>query len=105
MILRFSKDLKKLDVYANGNELVNIMGENIDEKGNRIRSAPETAEKFVATINNPVLVTDTHQWEKFDSTTRETLHSLYASKIRITEYDGTTIRFEQGKYPGVWGHQ
>ncbi len=103
MILRFSKDLKEERIYANGVELSSVMGMDTDKFGHRIYSCPEDKELYVASIKNPVLVTDVCRIAKFNPTLRDTVFKLYESPIRKTEYDGVSINFEQGKYKGAWG--
>lgn len=103
MIIKFTKDLKKQNIYANGSELASMMGMDRDKKGNKVYSYPETKTKFVATINNPVLITDTYQMFQFDPITRDTLQALFSSDKRTIEYDKTSMLFRQSKYPGLWG--
>lgn len=103
MKLHFDKDLKKLTLSAFGNELAQIMGHDTDEVGNRVYVRDEHEEIEVVTIDNPVLVTDNHMIGKFDPIKRDTVFALYSAPIKITEYDGTVVRFEQKRFPGVWG--
>ncbi|MBI3632046.1 MAG: methyltransferase [Candidatus Vogelbacteria bacterium] len=103
MITRFSTDLKEQNVYANGFELATIMGLDRDENGNRVYDYPDDKEVFVATIKNPVLVTDIYKISKFKPTTRDTLVKLLESPIKVTEYNGVRLVFEQRKYKSVWG--
>jgi release factor glutamine methyltransferase len=102
MHLKFSKNLDKLDIYANGRELAMILAQDM-VRGKRVYSYDETVTKFVATIKKPVLITDTYEVNKFSPTVRDTVYALYSQAIRITEYDGLVFRFEQRKYPSVWG--
>ncbi|HBM45954.1 MAG: hypothetical protein UT05_C0001G0069 [Parcubacteria group bacterium GW2011_GWF2_38_76] len=103
MILKFSKDLKRQDIYANGDELSSVMGLDRGDKNERIYSYSEDKEKHVALIKNPVLVTDAYKICEFDPTIRDTILKLYESPKRITEYNGVSINFEQLKYRGAWG--
>jgi len=103
MILKFSNDLLRMDIYAHGNELASIMARDIDSLGNRVYVYPETEQQFVASIDNPVLVSDAYKICQFSPIIRDTIFTLYSSPIKITEYNGLAFRFEQKKYPGVWG--
>ncbi len=106
MIIRFSKDLSKQEISANGYELAQVMGLDKDEKGNRIISRPKEEKKHIITFENPVLVTDNYRIAKTgeeDSTKRDTLFSLFSSGFKIIEYDNISLEFDQKKYKGVWG--
>jgi len=104
MILRFLPDLSKLDISANGAELASIMGVDQDEQGKRVYTWPESRQVFVHTFQNPVLVTDNHKISQLEPAIRDTVFALYNSFTpKITEYDGVRLKFEQRKYPGVWG--
>lgn len=103
MIQRFSDDLSMQEIFANGDELANIMGIDKDENGDRVYSHPKEKEKHVHTFKNPVLVTDNYQISKLDSTLRDTLFALFGMSTKITEYDSTSLEFDQQKYKGVWG--
>ncbi|HRS42892.1 MAG TPA: methyltransferase [Candidatus Diapherotrites archaeon] len=103
MILKFSKDLKKQEIFANGNELAAILAKDRDEKGNRKYTWPDDVTQHVVTIDNPVLVTDNYRICQFEPTLRDTIFALYSSPVKITEYNGTRIEFNQNKNPGVWG--
>ncbi len=103
MITRFSTDLKEQKIYANGFELATIMGMDKDETGKRVYDYPDDRELFVATIKNPVLVTDIYKIYKFNPTVRDTLVKLLESPVKTTEYNGVSLSFEQRKYKGVWG--
>lgn len=103
MILRFTPDLTELTISAHGNELAEIMGKDKDASGKRTYTWPETEEQHVFTFANPVLVTDNYRIGQLDHTLRDTLFALYGKPLKVTEYDGTSLRFEQRLYPGVWG--
>ncbi len=103
MILRFNQDLTEQTVSANGAELAQIMGYDKDEEGKRTNSWPEDRAQRVITFDDPVLVTDNYQIGRLPSVLRDTIFALFSSTIKITEYDGTSLRFEQKRYPGVWG--
>jgi len=100
MILKFSKNLDKEEVLANGNELAGIMG--YDRKnGKRILSYPENHQLKVHTFSKPVLVTDNYKISILKPSLRDTLFSLFSSKPRNVEYDGVSV-IDRGKYPSVW---
>jgi tRNA1(Val) A37 N6-methylase TrmN6 len=103
MILRFTKTLDNLDVFANGKELARIMGKDKDEKGNRVYDWPESEEQYVASFQDPVLVTDLHKIALLEPSLRDTVNALYGSAIKRTEYEGVSVRFDSEKYAGVWG--
>lgn len=92
-----------MDIYAHGDELAQVMGRDRDEQGKRIHTLPEEEKILVSTIKNPVLVTDNYRMSLLDPVVRDTIFGLYEKPIRVTEYDGTSIRFVEGKYEGVWG--
>ncbi|MBN2051889.1 methyltransferase [Candidatus Woesearchaeota archaeon] len=104
MILKFSTDLSKLDVYANGSELATIMGFDKDDKGQRVYAWPKEKSVFVHSFENPVLVTDNHKISQLESTLRDTIFALYNSPTpKINQYDGVSLEFDARKYKGVWG--
>jgi methylase of polypeptide subunit release factors len=104
MIQSFTPDLSRQDIYANGNEICQVIGKDRDEAGNLVTSVDEQKRLFVASFRNPVLVTDNARILSFnDPTARDTIAALFASPVRYTEYDGISFRFEQAKHPGVWG--
>jgi protein-L-isoaspartate O-methyltransferase len=103
MILRFNPALTEQEIWANGRELASVMGRDKDEQGNRVHDWPKHEKVHVATLKNPVLVTDNYRIGQLESTLRDTVFALFASPVRTTEYDGTSLEFEQKKYVGVWG--
>jgi len=103
MIIRFNAELTRQDIFANGNELAQIMGKDKDRKGKRVYIRPESEELYVTTFRNPVLVTDNYKIGNLRPELRDTVFALFTSPVKITEYDGVPLRFEQRKYPGVWG--
>jgi len=103
MILDFKADLSRHDVYANGVELVQIMGIDCDDSGNRITTRLDTEKKLVTSFTNPVLVTDNYRIGKLDPVLRDTVFALYSSPKRRVIYDSVAIDFEQRKFPTVWG--
>jgi len=104
MILHFNKDLSRQDVYANGVELASLMGMDRDVHGNRVRTWPKDVRRYVYSFDDPVLVTDNHRIGNITNPTlRDTLFALMGSAVKTTDYDGTSIDFEQRRFPGVWG--
>jgi tRNA1(Val) A37 N6-methylase TrmN6 len=103
MIIKFNKEISEQEIYANGDELARIMGLDKDEKGNRVYTHPKEKMLHVVTFKNPILVTDNYRIGNLEPSLRDTLFALYGSPIRITEYDNTSLEFEQKRYPGVWG--
>ena len=100
MIIKVSPDLKKQEIFANGNQLANIMG--MDRKnGKRILTYPDSEKVYVHTFKNPVLITDNYQISKLKPTLRDTLFSLYASPRKIFEYDGVSTIYKPS-YISVW---
>ncbi|MFH1127257.1 MAG: class I SAM-dependent methyltransferase [archaeon] len=103
MIIKFSDDLLEQEIFANGDELAQIMGYDRDEKGNRIYSCPDDKKVSVVTFDEPVLMTDNDRIAKLDPVLRDTVFALYSSPVKRIEYGNVSLRFEQDKYPGVWG--
>jgi release factor glutamine methyltransferase len=105
MILRFSKDLATLDVYASGIELSQYLGRDRDAQGRRAQH-PGSARIHIATFHHPVLVTDNHRIAALgdtDTTLRDTLFALYGASEKTIEYDGLSLSWVQGAHPTVWG--
>lgn len=103
MILRFDRDLTRVEVLAQGAELANIMGHDRDASGRRVRTWPDERTQPVATLSHPVLVTDHHRIGQLPPVPRDTVFALLASPLRVTAYDGIELPFEQARHPGVWG--
>ena len=103
MIQRFSNDLSRQDIYANGAELAQIMGKDKDKRGRRVYTRPDKEEQFVVSFKEPVLFTDNYRIAQLPPELRDTVFALFGSPVKTTEYDGTSVSFEQKKYPGVWG--
>jgi len=103
MIIRFNEELSEQQIFANGNELASVMGQDKDEQGKRVYSYPKEKEIHVVTFQNPTLVTDTYKIAQLEPTLRDTVFKLLESPIRITQYNGVSLDFEQRKYLGAWG--
>ncbi|MBU1850173.1 MAG: methyltransferase [Nanoarchaeota archaeon] len=103
MIIKFNDELTKQEIYANGDELARIMGQDKDEKGKRTYTHAKEKKEHIITFENPILMTDNHKISQLEPAKRDTLFALYGSHTKITEYDGVSLEFEQRKYLGVWG--
>lgn len=104
MIIKFSKNLDKEYIYGNGDALAIVLAKNKDADGKRIYRRNKTENELVTTFDNPVLVTDNYRISRIKSSTlRDTIFRLFEFPVRTTEYDGTSIEFEQKRYPGLWG--
>lgn len=103
MIQCFEPDLSRVDIFGNGDELAQILGKDRDQKGQRVRSYPETEFIYYASLTNPVLVTDKHKISLLDPIKRDTVDALYSRDIKITHYNNTSLRFDERKYVDVWG--
>ena len=103
MKFSFDKELSKQEIYATWPELAETMWHDKDENWNRVYSYPHTKEQFVATLENPVLMTDNEKIGKLkDYITKETIWLLLQKPMRIVEYDWIRMEFEQWKYYWVW---
>jgi hypothetical protein len=90
MELKMSDDLDRLEIYANDhNECMGIFGEDKERL-------------HVATIPDPVLMTDLAALNKFEPGLRDALMSLYMRPTRTVTYDGVVSRHHPDLYPGVW---
>jgi hypothetical protein len=119
MIIYFDRDLTSETIYANGDELAIVLGRDKDADGNRVYSWPREEKEHLVTFQDPVLVTDnyrignlppfnkapvkTDRYEASRFGTRDNVFRLFEFPVRTTIYDGTSLEFEQQKYPGLWG--
>jgi tRNA1(Val) A37 N6-methylase TrmN6 len=103
MIVQFNYDLTTESIYANGNELAQIMGLDRDEDGRKVESFSPETRMYVTSIRNPVLVTDIYRISMLEPVMRDTVAALLASPVRTTEFENTSVTFRQAKYPAVWG--
>ena len=95
-----SNDLKEQKIYANGDELANIMG--LDrEDGKRVVGYPPDKEVHVHSFKDPILMTDNYRISQLNPTLRDTLFALYESRPRIIEYDGVSTIWDQ-RHSNVW---
>ena len=91
MKLVLDKDLKKLSLYAVGDEVQKVTG------GNRAAK-----EFLVHTFRSPRLLTDNAANAKLPSTLRDAVVKTYEFPGRVTEYDGISVYWSEADYPGVW---
>ncbi|MBI5065491.1 methyltransferase [Candidatus Woesearchaeota archaeon] len=103
MILKFNSDLTKQEIYANGDDLSRALAFDKDGRGRRVYSWPKEKKKLVVTFKNPLLVTDSYKISQLNPTLRDTVFALFSYPLKITEYENTSLEFEQQNYPGVWG--
>ena len=103
MILEFNLPLTEQLVFAHGDELAAVMARDVDAQGKRVYSHDDGMREHVATIPDPVLVTDYWRISGLPPRTRDTVYKLYESPRRSTVYGGTRIDFQQDRYPGTWG--
>jgi len=101
--MKVSPDLKRQEIWAEGNELVTILGRNVDENGRRIHKRPYSEKEFVAEIMEPVLLTDIHAISQLEPTKRDTVFALYGSYPRTVEYDGVSAAWDPKVHIDVWG--
>ena len=103
MIQRFTDDLSRQNFFACGAELAGVLGLDRDAEGNRIAAWPNDVERFVASIENPLLLTDAWRIGQLAPRQRDTVFKLLESPVRVTEFRGVSLAFEQSRWPGVWG--
>ncbi len=90
MLLKFSSNLDKQEIWATGAELTGIMGKS-KEGGNLL----------VHIFENPVLVTDNYRISKLNPTLRDTLFAILNSRPRIVEYDDVSVHWDDS-HKRVW---
>ena len=106
MKLSFLQDLRKMGIIAQGDELTQYLGIDHGVRGPKKHDHPQDDERFVATIYDPVLVTDNHRIAQLgaqSTTLRDTVFALYGTPLRTTEYDGVSLRSDAREHRGVWG--
>lgn len=103
MILEFNLPLTQQLIFAHGDELASVMARDRDAQGHRVYSYTDDVREHVATIADPVLVTDYARIALLPPRIRDTVCKLYESPRRTTIYGGTRIDFTQHRYPGTWG--
>jgi len=103
MILEFDLPLTQQLIFAHGDELAAVMARDTDAQGRRVYTYADDVREHVATLPDPVLVTDYWRIANLPPRIRDTVCKLYESPRRITVYGGTRIDFQQDRYPGTWG--
>jgi len=102
--MTLSEGVGEQDLYAIGQEIVSILGEDRDKRGRKIHTLPITEKRFVARIKNPRLLTDITKIIKIKPPTkRDTVFSLYQSYPRYVEYDGVWVWYDPKTHVDVWG--
>lgn len=91
MRIVLDKGLKKLSLYAVGDEVQKVTGGNRGAK-----------EFLVHTFRSPRLLTDNAANAKLPSTLRDAVVKTYEFPDRVTEYDGVSVDWSETAYPGVW---
>jgi release factor glutamine methyltransferase len=103
MLIKFSDDLKKQEIYANGPELAQKMGIDRDEAGNRVYTWPDSKVQYLHTFENPVLMRDHYKVSQIEDTVlRDTIFALYESRRKIVEYMDVRLNFDEDRYTRVW---
>jgi len=107
MQIRVNPEITRQEIWADSwNELVGILGQDRDRRGRKLHKVPhdkKVAKRvLVATIKNPILMTDINAISRFEPTTRDTLFSLYQSYPRTVEYDGVSVRWNPTRHVDVW---
>ncbi|KKQ34044.1 MAG: hypothetical protein US50_C0064G0006 [Candidatus Nomurabacteria bacterium GW2011_GWB1_37_5] len=99
MLIKFDKNLINQDIYAEGVELRQIMGDRPGKK-----PVPEDKKRFVARLKSPVLVTDMPEIVRQlrDSTVRDTVFQLFQAYPRTVEYDGVGAWWLPQRHKNVW---
>ncbi len=103
MLMKVSQNLDRQEIWAEGNELVSVLGRDRDEHGKRVWQRPYSEKELVAEIIDPVLLTDIYAISKMEPTKRDTVFSLYGCYPRTVEYDGVAVWWDPGKHLNVWG--
>lgn len=102
MLMRVSSDLSKQEIWAEGNELVTILGRDRDESGRRIHTRPYSEKEFVAEIKRPLLLTDIYAISRLKPAKRDTVFALYGRYPRTVEYDGVSVSWDPRIHLNVW---
>ena len=80
MILRFNQELTEQEIWANGAELASKMGIDKDREGNRVHDWPKDEKVRVATLKDPVLVTDNYKIGQLEPALRDTVFAKNSEK-------------------------
>jgi 16S rRNA G966 N2-methylase RsmD len=102
MLMEFSKDLKKQSIYAIGQEINQILGDDRDEEGNLKTPFPIEEKRLVAEIFDPVLLQDHYTINKLEPTKRDTVLALFRRNPLINKYNEVSVSWDSNLYPTVW---
>lgn len=103
MLQRFSDNLDRVEIHAQGAELATMMWADRDENSEKIYNYPDHISQLVAELDNPVLVTDSYKAHQItDYIKRETTLALMNKPRKITQYDWLSLDFNQTNYPTLW---
>jgi hypothetical protein len=100
MLIKINRSLTKQEIWATGTELASIMGRD-RVRGQRVLTYPQNKKMFVASIPEPILLTDSYWIGQQAATLRDTLFSLYNSRPRFVEYDGVEVYWDDS-HVNVW---
>jgi tRNA1(Val) A37 N6-methylase TrmN6 len=98
----FSQGLREQVLYAQGNEILTVLGQDTDGQGRRVYSYPDDGFERVAAFRNPVMVTDPLRIARLPFNLRLTVDRLVNVDSRTTEYDGVSEVHSSSRYPSVW---
>ncbi len=101
--IKFSAELDKQEIYANGIELATLLGQDRDNDGNKFINWPDEKKELIHTYKNPILITDLARLCTLDSQTRENVGALIQSPNRTVEYNNVVQGFNANDFKGVWG--
>jgi release factor glutamine methyltransferase len=102
MIIKFTQDLSKQSIFANGDELVHVLGRDMQD-GIKLYSRPSTENEFILSFDAPVLMQDNYRIGMLEPILRDTTIGLFDTRKRIISFDGVSIDFNQNDYTSVWG--
>lgn len=103
MLMKISKGLTRQEIYAIGEEIGSILGDEWDEKGEKRYVYDEKEERHVVTFRNPILLRDDIRISKVRPIEKKlTIWALY-NRARKTEYDEISVWHDDNKYKTVWG--
>lgn len=103
MLMQFDEPLQEQQFWACGTELCTMLGRDRDAAGGRQRDLPDDVRECVATLRDPLLVTDLARIARMEPRVRDTVAKLLETPRRVTRYGGVELAFEQRRWPTVWG--
>jgi len=100
MYQSFSKNLDEHKIYLQWTEVATMWGKDRDSKGNKIYDYPDTTKEHVATLHDPVLVSDFPKAVKeiSDYASQQVAIALIGKLNKTTEYNWTELSFNQEEY-------